>query len=305
MKVIDRTPFKGPDGKISAMDRVRASMKYGSSWYDDVQAQDAAAAVLGRQLDRTYTLLVNAPLPGTDVLLPMVLVGPPGVFLIYITNERGVFQARGEEWGTLSGERFVPDKVNLLTRTVRMSQALGKFLLSQGFDIPMEPVLLAVNPGMHIDSMRPVIRVMLSDGLERFAISLAQGKRILIPEIVAAISDRILNPRAPRKPAAAAAPTPAPATPAYIPQGQEPAAAVADEPVSAESLGFAFDEAAQPEVAPGSRAPVSASRKPVPSGSQRKGGVRISRGQWFALGCLFVVFVIILSTIIVLAVMNA
>lgn len=285
MKIIDRTPFKGPDGKISAVDRVRGTLRYGSAWYDEVQAQAAAASALGRQLDRTYTLLINPQLPQTDVVLPMVLVGPPGVFMTYLTNERGVFQAQGEEWGTLSGERFVPAKANLLTRTVRMSQALGKFLGTQGFSAPIEPVLVATNPGTHIDSIRPIIRVVLSDGLERFAIGLTQGNRMLSAETVAAISDRIINPRTPKLAAPAAAQAPA---------GNA-------ETISAESLGFAFDEGAQA----GGVRPARAAAKPVAPAAGGRGGVRFSRGQWFALGCLFVVFVLILSAIIVLAVMNA
>src|SRR5512139_514126 len=111
MKIIDRTPFKGPDGQISAVDRVRAMAKYGSGWYADVQAQDATAALLSRVLDRGYTMLVNAPLPGSGILLPLVLIGPAGAYLFNITNERGVFQAKDEEWGTLTGERFTPAKV--------------------------------------------------------------------------------------------------------------------------------------------------------------------------------------------------
>ena len=52
MKVIDRTPFKGPEGTSRALDRVRATLKFGSNWYSEVQAQDAVATILGRQLDR-------------------------------------------------------------------------------------------------------------------------------------------------------------------------------------------------------------------------------------------------------------
>jgi hypothetical protein len=271
MKVIDRTPFRGPDGKISALDRVRATMKYGSSWYADVQAQAAAASVLGRHLDRTFTLLLNPQLPESDVILPMVLVGPPGVFMVYSTNERGVFQARGEEWGTLSGEQFVPAKVNLLARAGRMAQALGKFLGKQGLPIQVEPVLLTMNPGMHVDSVRPTVRVVMTDGLEHFAIGLTQGDRPLSPEDAGIVADRIIKPRLLKSPAETAS-------------------------ASAAAGGGALpNPAPQAEVQP----------QAVAVKAPKRGGIRFSRGQWFALGCLFLVFVLILVTIIVLAVMNA
>jgi len=321
MKIIDRTPFKGPDGQIGAMDRVRAMAKYGSTWYSDVQAQDATAALLGRQLERGYTLLVNPPLPGTDVLLPFVLVGPAGVFLINITNERGMFSARGEDWGTLTGERFTPAKVNLLTRTARMAQALQKFLEMQGFNLGVEPVLMVMNPGMHVDSVRPLIRVVLSDAVERFAIGLTQATRVLSAETAAVISERILKPRSPRTAAAVAAPpagageSPAAGVvPAYIPQGyadQPPVPGQTDQQsesrLDAESLGFAFQEEVEPPAAlpKAKSAPPEPAKKPAKGTPARTGGIHFSTGQWIAVGALFLIFALLLIAIIILAVMNA
>jgi len=321
MRIVDRTPFKGPDGQISAVDRVRAMAKYGSRWYSDIQAQDATAALLGRQLGGGYILLVNPPLSGTDVLLPLVLVGPVGVFLINITNERGVFSARGDEWGTLTGERFTPAKVNLLTRTARMAEALQKFLEKQGFALLVEPVLLAMNPGMHVESVRPIIRVVMSDAVERFAIGLTQATRTLSLETAALISERILKPRAPQKEGAASAPAPgagetgtAPEVPAYVPQGygDQPGVpgqpeAQAEGPLTAESLGFSFTEEPEPDAAPPKPKPAQAApaKKPAKAAPAGKGGLRFSRGQWIALGFLLLIFVLILVAIIVLAAMNA
>lgn len=312
MKIIDLTPFKGPGGQISAMDRVRAMARYGSSWYSDIQAQDATAALLGRQLDRTYTLLVNPLLPGADVFLPLVLVGPAGVYLINITNERGVFRARDEEWGTLTGEHFTPAKVNLLTRTSRLAQALQKFLEGQGIPQAVEPVLLAMNPGMHIDSVRPQIRVVMSDAVERFALGVTQAPRPLTLETAAAIVERIQKPHAlkkevPAPPASLAATGEAPVD---APQGygDQPAASGPDQPgeltpLDAGSLGFAFNEEPEPPVTPPTPKPPQAATAKKPA--TRAGEVSFSPGQWIALGCLFVIFVVILAAIIVLAVMNA
>ena len=305
MKIIDTTPFKGPDGQISAVDRVRAIAKYGSSWYSDVQAQDATAALLGRQLDRTYTLLVNALLPGTDVFMPLVLVGPPGVYLIYVTNERGVFRAKDDEWGSLDGERFTPAKVNLLTRTSRLAQALQKFLEKQGIPLVVEPVLMAMNPGTHIDSVRPLIRVVMSDAVERFAIGVTQASRTLSLETAAAVVDRIQKPRAVQK-AGAPALSESVVAPVYTPQGYGDASAASataqagePAPLDANSLGFAFNDEVEPEVAPPQPAQAGAAKKPY------RRGAYFSPGQWVALGALFLIFVLLLAAIIVLAVMNA
>ena len=315
MKIIDRTPFKGPDGQISAVDRVRAMAKYGSSWYSDIQAQDATAALLSRVLDRGYTLLVNAPLPGSEILLPLVLAGPTGVLLLNITNERGVFQAKGEDWGTLTNERFTPVKVNLITRTAKLAQALQKFLQTQGFTLTVEPVLLAMNPGMHIDSVRPAIRVVMSDAVERFALGLTQATHILSAETASVVADRILKPRPPQAatqeatevaaPAAIAAVDAEPEVPAYIPQGQGEPQEMGR--LDAESLGFAFNEdagtaSATSQSKAGQPSPAKKSAQQSPARKKKKG---FSVGQWIALGTLFFIFVVIIAAIIVLAVMNA
>jgi hypothetical protein len=256
--------------------------------------------------------LINAPLPGTEVLLPLVLAGPAGVFLINITNERGVFQAKGEEWGTPDGDHFTPAKVNLITRTARLAQALQKLIQTQGFSQTVEPVLIAMNPGMHIDSVRPAVRVVMSDAVERFALGLTQATPILAAETAIAISDRILKPRSPQPAAqtvaetaavaAVASPAQEPEVPAYVPQGQEEPARL-----DAETLGFAFDEEAGAQPAPAQPKPAQpAQPKKSPQGSSaRKRRKGFSTGQWVALGVMFFIFVLIITAIIVLAVLNA
>ena len=51
-----------------------------------------------------------------------------------------------------------------------------------------------------MDSLRPIIRVVMRDALERFAVSITQARILLSPEIVHNIVNRILNPVAPTPP---------------------------------------------------------------------------------------------------------
>ncbi len=134
MKIIDQTPFYNNEtGEISFLDRGKAIMKFGTGWIKEVEAQKEVIAVLGKVLDKNYTLLRNVTPPGLEASFPFILVGPTGVFVMYVTPLTGMFRAKGDQWGTISGNTFKNEKPNLLTRTERMARAIQVFLQRQGY----------------------------------------------------------------------------------------------------------------------------------------------------------------------------
>jgi disulfide bond formation protein DsbB len=195
MKIIDKTPFRKEDGSISFPDRIQGTLKYGLNWYDRVMAQEKLIPVLEKHLGRSFILMRNITLGGTDVELPMILVGPPVVLLINVITEQGVFRAKEDEWGKITGDQFVPAKINHVARTARMGQVLQVFLDRAGLKgmIYVESVLFSANPGTHIESVRPIVRIVMSDALDRFAASLAQAKASLSPEMCAAVAQVTLT----------------------------------------------------------------------------------------------------------------
>ncbi|MBA4380294.1 MAG: hypothetical protein C0393_06415 [Anaerolinea sp.] len=110
-----------------------------------------------------------------------------------------------------------------------MGRAVQVYLERQGYpgSTPIEPVLLAIEPGLHVDSIRPIVRVVLSDALERFAASITQAHVVFSAEAVHDIINRITN----SEPALCAAPfdklraTPTRKEPHEPPAGQESQAA--------------------------------------------------------------------------------
>jgi hypothetical protein len=94
-----------------------------------------------------------------------------------------------------------------------MAAAVKAFIERQGIQLPVaiEPILLAANPGLHIESAKPAVRVMMIDGLKPFATGLATAKRVLSAEAVHEFTERIVNPRPVRKGAIAPADLPRPA----------------------------------------------------------------------------------------------
>jgi hypothetical protein len=211
MKVIDQTPFFDEKGEISFMDRARAIMKYGSSWISDIKAQKSVIAVLEKTLDKGFTLLVNVTPPGLDASIPLILVGPPGVFVMYVTKLTGMFRAKGDQWGTITGSTFKPEKPNLLTRTERMARAVQVYLQRQGYsDLNgVEAILLCSDPSVHVDSLRPIIRVVMRDALERLAVSMNQARVVLSPEAIHDVVNRLQHAPAPKPAAVPGSATPA------------------------------------------------------------------------------------------------
>jgi hypothetical protein len=253
MKIIDQTLLQNEQGEISLIDRIKGTLQYGFSWYPELQAQKALIARLDKSLGKGYTLIRNLALGKSGIIAPMVLVGPAGIFVMHATNLRGVYQAKGDTWGTVDGGRFTPARINLIARTVRLARAVQVFLERQdlrGFGT-VEAVILAADPGLHIDSVRPAARVVMSDAVERFAGSLMQSRPMLSAEAAFELVERLLNPRSPKQ-AKQTAPAPAQEEeaelPDYLREESAPQAALQQEaaPFQSEDLGFAFeDEPAQ------------------------------------------------------------
>ena len=117
MKLIDQTPLQNENGEIGILQRVQGTLKYGLSWYPELEAQKFALGLLERGLGKGYTIIRNTALGASGIVIPLAIVGPAGIFAVYVTHLRGQYQAKGDSWGTLSGQSFKPASVNLLTRT--------------------------------------------------------------------------------------------------------------------------------------------------------------------------------------------
>lgn len=288
MKLIDKTPFRSENGEISLVNRLQAMLKYGLTWPERVKAQDAVAAVLGKQLGGQYVLLQNITLPGTEIELPLVLIGPPGIFLINAVHEKGVFLARDEEWGTLSGESFVPARINQVKRTQAMSKVLLVYLERLGYtNLMVEHVLMSADPKLHIDSTRPAVRIVMSDALDRFALSLAQARMVFAPDMVMEL-ERVIT-LGKNQPAPQAAPAPA-----YTP---EPSQAAYPASSGDGSLEFSFADETEPQNQLEAAPEAETRREPTPAkplSSPAKKAPKRKKIMGLTQSQLFVVIVLVL-----------
>ena len=201
MRIIDKTPFVSPDGTISFLDRIQGTLQNGFSWYPELQAQQVAISSLDKHLDKKYTLIRNQTLEKSRITLPLTLIGPAGIFVLYVTHLNGMYRARGDIWGELDGGKLKIAKINLLTRTAQLGRVLGVYFKKQGYEKiqPVESVLLSVNPGLHVESVRPIVRVVLSDAIQRFAMSVIQSPPVLSVEMVHQLVEVLQKPQLDQK----------------------------------------------------------------------------------------------------------
>jgi len=201
MKIIDKTPLLDEKGELGVRQRLQGMLQFGFSWPNELQAQKAIINFFDRQLERGYTLIRNMTLGQSGITIPMILLGPAGIFVINVTHLRGRYEAKGAAWNEQAGEGYKPASINLIQVTSRMARALQAFIERQGVNLPVdiEPVLIAADPGLHIDSVGSAVRVMMIDGIKAFVSGLAAGPPVLSAEAVHEFTERILNPRLRKK----------------------------------------------------------------------------------------------------------
>jgi len=240
MKIIDKTPLQDANGEISFIARIQGTLKYGLSWFAELEAQKVAIAQLNRYLEKGFVLIRNFTLPNSEIVIPLVLIGTGGVYVIYVTHLKGRFEAKGDQWNTIDNSGAPqPAAINLIDRISKLSTVFQKYLKLQKVEMqtPAEPVLIAVDPGSQIDSVRPVARVVRSDAIKQFAGSLIQARPIWSTDFVHILADRILD----------IVPSEAPKPVISAPMAGESSRARGepDQGMSFEAndLGFSFDEA--------------------------------------------------------------
>jgi hypothetical protein len=178
---------------------------------------DAAETVVrrfNRLLDNRYTMLRDVSLPRESRRVPLVLVGPPGVVVINPRNDAGVFRAREDAWVVMNRrtQKYEEAPENLLVQTDGYAQRMAAYL-SQG-ETPVteiQPLLVLASPGAHVESSRPIVRILPFDALDRYIAALVQGRAVLsgeaVQELVEALSTPPVEP-APEEPVVIEPPKP-------------------------------------------------------------------------------------------------
>ena len=317
MKIIDQTPFQTEKGEISLLNRLQGTLLHGFSWYPELEAQKIVIDQLNRVLEKGAVLIRNLTLPDSEIVEPIILIGQNGVYVIYVTHLRGRYEAKGDQWNTENNGQSQPAQPNLMSRVARLAKVLQRYLQTQGINLPVQvdPVLIAVDPGMHIETIRPAFHVYQSDAIKQFATSILQARPVFTTEYIYDLADRIVTPQpkseaAPQPIAPPAAPEAVPALTADNPVARAHAIFNASEqaqPFNPSDLGFALqDESTGQSQAVPQNLRESSPAQPLPRPTSKQRGMSFI--QWAILGFILVVGccgVIVFSYLIFPALFNS
>lgn len=197
MRIIDKTALQDEAGNINIIARVQGTLKYGFNWYPELEAQKLVITQLDRLIEKSFVLIRNFTLPGSEIVIPIILLGPGSISIIFVTPVKGHFEAKGKEWNTITNKASSPASRNVVELLTRLTRAFEKYLENQNIrvDVPIEAVLIASNPGAQIDSQRPAVRILRSDAIKQFATSLMQERPVIRPDSIYTLADRIIEPK--------------------------------------------------------------------------------------------------------------
>ena len=195
MQIIDYSPLRNEGNSISIPDLLRGIWEYDLSWYRDLKAQDILLANLKKNLGDDFYLVRSLTWPGIGFPIPMVLIGPPGVQVIFASALKGVYRLKQHQLAVLDdrSRRYKLTHPNPISRLLVMTEAivehLGTLQLPQDL---VKPVFYMFQPGVHVDVEDPAIRLVRPDAVDHFITGLLQKEPVLdehqIEQIVKALS---------------------------------------------------------------------------------------------------------------------
>jgi hypothetical protein len=200
MKIVDCSP---EPGKSSALENFSNQLEHllqvAPFFRKTGQAEQMMISQMERAFSNKFFLIKNASIEGLEKPFPFILVGPPGVYLLNICEQKGIYRAKDEEWSEMKGRnrQFEPVNPNLTKETLHLARGLGDHLSDHlGLIHDIRPVLVILNPGTHVDSVRPAVRIIMMDGLERFIARLSIETLQLSSEEVEDILSLLTQPPA-------------------------------------------------------------------------------------------------------------
>jgi hypothetical protein len=157
-------------------------------------AEDAIIARFTRGLDNRFIMLRNLPQEGLADRIPAILIGPPGLILLNMSPVQGYFRAKEETWWEMSKSthRFNPGRPNLIKQSQEYAQKLAAILDKRQRAHPeIVPVLVFLNPGVHVETSNPAMRIVLIDGVENLIGSIVNSEEVLTANEIDYLADTL------------------------------------------------------------------------------------------------------------------
>jgi hypothetical protein len=160
----------------------------------DANAEDAILIRFLKGLDNRFVMLHNLQLEKIGPPFPPILVGPAGLVVLNISREKGFFKVKEDSWWKMdkTTHRFNPGRPNLIKQSQDYAKKLAAILDVHGKSHPeILPVLIFADPGVHIETTNPALRIVLMDGVDSLITTFLNSDEVLQPNEINFLSDSL------------------------------------------------------------------------------------------------------------------
>ncbi len=141
--------------------------------------EDKTVEVILQALDGNWKLFRNLTLPGRNKAdLDLVLVGPPGIWVLEVKNLSGEYRNVGEAWEFRSGKRWKPAFVNPSRQALNSAVRLANFLKADNLNVFVNPVVVWANSDSLLRVEDPTVSVWFINRLVDELGNIWQGERL-------------------------------------------------------------------------------------------------------------------------------
>jgi hypothetical protein len=117
-------------------------------------------------LDGNWHIFRNVELPGRNKGdLDLILVGPPGIWVLEIKNFNGEYRNTGETWEYRRGRKWKLASANPSRQAMNNAVRLANFLRADNIDVFVNPVVVWANPESPLSVENPSVAVWPADRL--------------------------------------------------------------------------------------------------------------------------------------------
>ncbi len=151
---------------------------------------------LERLLDDRFVLLCDVRLVGVDHPVPFVLIGPPGIYTLLISEVRRMYRAVQDAWEIydIKGKKYRSARPNLLRHAALYAHLVQEKVNALGAGMPaVQALLIFADAGIHVDMDKPSVRIVLADAIQRLAVNLSRSERVLTREQVNHVVEYLLR----------------------------------------------------------------------------------------------------------------
>lgn len=143
------------------------------------EGEDNAVQLISQALDGHWHLFRNISVPGRNKGdLDLVLVGPPGVWVLEVKNFRGAYRNIGETWELRNGNQWKAAKINPSRQANNNALRLKNFLKADNVNTYVNSAIIWANSESMLTVENPVVTVWEYNRLADELGNIWQGEKL-------------------------------------------------------------------------------------------------------------------------------